>query len=172
MIFAPMALSRYFSVTCTSLIQTFVAHFHGRMLHRASLHSRLFSVARSIHTHLLSNHARKLHSFTPLTRMHSFNHAHIWATKIQTFSATIMFWSLRFWPPCVTLPTHTSLLGPKYFYTPPPYRETGAAVPLARCVSCGIADYRCYTPTSFRENGLAQSKDRPNKGGIAEKACL
>ena len=35
---------------------------------------------------------------------------------------------------------------PKY---PPPYRETGVAIPLSHCVSCGIADYRCYTPTSF-----------------------
>ena len=55
--------------------------------------------------------------------------------------------------------------------TPPPYRETGVAIPLSHCVSCGIADYRCYTPTSFRKNGLSQSKDRPNKRGIAEKAC-
>ena len=31
------------------------------------------------------------------------------------------------------------------------------------------ADYRCYTPTSFRKKGPSQSKDRPNKGGIAEK---
>ena len=51
----------------------------------------------------------------------------------------------------------------------PPYRETGVAIPLSHCVSCGIADYPCYTPTSFRKNGLSQSKDRPNKGGIAEK---
>ena len=49
---------------------------------------------------------------------------------------------------------------PKY----PPYRETGVAIPLSHCVSCGIADYRCYTPTAFFKNGLSQSKDRPNKG--------
>ena len=55
---------------------------------------------------------------------------------------------------------------------PPPYRETGAAIPLSHCTSCGIADYRCYTPTSFLKNSLSQSKGRPNKGGIAEKACL
>ena len=30
----------------------------------------------------------------------------------------------------------------------PPYRETGVAIPLSHCVSCGIPDYRCYTPTS------------------------
>ena len=29
---------------------------------------------------------------------------------------------------------------------PPPYRETGVAMPLSHCVSCGIADCRCYTP--------------------------
>ena len=52
----------------------------------------------------------------------------------------------------------------------PPYRETGVAIPLSHCISCGIADYRCYTPTSFRKDGLSQAKDRPNKGGIAEKA--
>ena len=34
------------------------------------------------------------------------------------------------------------LTRPKY----PPYRETGVAIPLSPCVSCGIADYRCYTP--------------------------
>ena len=51
----------------------------------------------------------------------------------------------------------------------PPYRETGVAIPLSRCVSCGVADYRCYTSTSFLRNGPSQSKDRPNKGGIAEK---
>ena len=56
--------------------------------------------------------------------------------------------------------------------TPPPYRETGVAIPLSHCASCGIADYRCYTPTSFLKNGLSQSKDRTNKGGIAGKACL
>ena len=55
---------------------------------------------------------------------------------------------------------------------PPTYCETGVAIPLSHCVSCGIADYRCYTPTSVCRNGLSQSKDRPNKGGIAEKACL
>ena len=48
--------------------------------------------------------------------------------------------------------------------TPPPYRETGVAIPLSHCVSCGIADYRCYTPASVRKSGLSQSKDRPNKG--------
>ena len=42
----------------------------------------------------------------------------------------------------------------------PPYRETGVAIPLSHCLSCGIADYRCYTPTSFLKNGLSQSKDR------------
>ena len=47
---------------------------------------------------------------------------------------------------------------------PPPHRETGVAIPLSHCVSCGITDYRCYTPTSFLKNGLSQSKGRPNKG--------
>ena len=40
-----------------------------------------------------------------------------------------------------------------FYYTPflvtrlkiPPHRETGVAIPLSHCVSCGIADYRCYT---------------------------
>ena len=54
----------------------------------------------------------------------------------------------------------------------PPYLETGLAIPLSRCFSCVIADYRCYTPTSFLKDGLSQSKGRPNKGAIAEKACL
>ena len=64
-----------------------------------------------------------------------------------------------------------------FFRTPsdptetPPHRETGVVIPLWRCVLCGIADYRCYTPTSFRKSGLSQSKDRPWRGGIAEKAC-
>ena len=40
----------------------------------------------------------------------------------------------------------------------PPYRETGVAIPLSHCVSCGIADYRCYTPTSFRKRGLSPSR--------------
>ena len=57
---------------------------------------------------------------------------------------------------------------------PPPYRETSVAVPLLHCVSCSIADYRCYAPHffPFLKKGLSQSKDRPKKGGIAEKACL
>ena len=59
---------------------------------------------------------------------------------------------------------------PKY-PPPPPYQETGVAMPLSHCVFGGIAYYRCYTPTSFRKCGLSQSKDRPNKGGIAEEAC-
>ena len=54
---------------------------------------------------------------------------------------------------------------PKY----PPYRETGVAMPLSHCVSCGIADYRCYTPTSSSESGLSQSKGRPNKGVSQKK---
>ena len=54
----------------------------------------------------------------------------------------------------------------------PPYRETGVAISLSHCVSCGTADDRCYTPTSFHKNGLSQSEDRPNKGGVAERACL
>ena len=54
----------------------------------------------------------------------------------------------------------------------PPYRETGVAIPLSHCVSCGITDYRCYTPTSFLKYGISRSKDRANKGGIAEKTCL
>ena len=32
---------------------------------------------------------------------------------------------------------------------PPPYRETGVAIPLSHYVSCGIADYCCYTPHFF-----------------------
>ena len=54
----------------------------------------------------------------------------------------------------------------------PPYRETGVAIPLSHCVSCGIADYRWYTPAAFRENGLSQSKDKPWNEGIAGQACL
>ena len=46
---------------------------------------------------------------------------------------------------------------------PPPYRETGVAIPLSHCVFFGIAEYRCYTPTSFRKDGLSQAKVRPNK---------
>ena len=47
---------------------------------------------------------------------------------------------------------------PKYPSAPPPYRETGVAIPLSHCVSCGIADQCCYTPTSFlNKNGLSQS---------------
>ena len=55
---------------------------------------------------------------------------------------------------------------------PPPYRDTGVAIPLSHCVSCGIADYRCYTPISFLKNGLSQSKQALEGGGIAGKACL
>ena len=44
----------------------------------------------------------------------------------------------------------------------PPYRETGVAIPLSHCVSCGIADYCCYTPTSFRKNGLSQALSGPD----------
>ena len=46
----------------------------------------------------------------------------------------------------------------------PPHRETGLAIPLSHCVSCGITDYCCYTPTSFLKDGLSQSKDRPIRG--------
>ena len=53
---------------------------------------------------------------------------------------------------------------PKY----PPFPETGAAIPLSHCVSCGIADYRCYPPTSFPENGLSQSKTGLG-GGVSQK---
>ena len=59
------------------------------------------------------------------------------------------------------------VIRPRY----PPYRETGVAIPLLHCVSCGIADYRCYNPTSFLKSGLSQSKERANKGGITEEAC-
>ena len=75
-----------------------------------------------------------------------------------------------FLPSTLSLSRYTSLVTrPKY---PPPYRETGVAIPLSHCVFCGIADYRCYTTTSFRENGLSQSKTGlGGGGGIAEKAC-
>ena len=54
-------------------------------------------------------------------------------------------------------------------YPPPPSRDKCRNT-LSHCVSCGIGDYRCYTPPhSFLQHGLSQSKDRPNKGGIAEK---
>ena len=43
-------------------------------------------------------------------------------------------------------------------------------MPLSHYLSCGIAGYRCYTPTSFFKIDPLQSKDRPNKGGIAEKS--
>ena len=59
---------------------------------------------------------------------------------------------------------------PKY----PPYRETGVAVPLSHCVSCGIADYRCYTPTCFCKNGLSRPKAdltrRVSQEGVASEA--
>ena len=51
----------------------------------------------------------------------------------------------------------------------PPYRETGVAIPLSHCVSCGITDYCCCTPTSFRKYGLSQSKDRPHKEASQKK---
>ena len=56
---------------------------------------------------------------------------------------------------------------PKY----PPYRETGVAIRLSHCVSCGIADHR-YTPTSFHINGLSQSKDRSWKEHHQKKKKL
>ena len=75
-----------------------------------------------------------------------------------------------------SIPLETKLLHIIFLVTrpnyPPPHHEAGVAIPLFDCVSCGIADYRCYTSTSFCKNGLSQSKDRPNKGGIAEKASL
>ena len=56
---------------------------------------------------------------------------------------------------------------------PPPYRETGVALPLSHCVFCSIADYCCYTPTSFCKSGLLRPKERPwGRRGIAEKTCL
>ena len=54
---------------------------------------------------------------------------------------------------------------PKY----PPYRETGVAIRLSHCVSCGIADYRCYTPTSFLKNGVSQSKTGLTRGVSQKK---
>ena len=61
-------------------------------------------------------------------------------------------------------PRHASVLVTRPKYPPPPYRETGVAIPLSHCVSCGIADYRCYTPTSVRKSGLLQSKDSLTRG--------
>ena len=55
---------------------------------------------------------------------------------------------------------------------PPPYRETGVAIPLSHCVSCGIADYRCYTRISFLKHGYRNPKTGLTRGGIADKACL
>ena len=49
-------------------------------------------------------------------------------------------------PPKGTLGIYFLVTRPKY----PPYRETGVAMPLLHCDSCGIADCRCYTPTSSR----------------------
>ena len=63
----------------------------------------------------------------------------------------------------------TKALGDPTEIPPLPYRETGVAIPLSHCVSCGIADYRCYTPTSVRKSGLSQSKDRPSKGVSQKK---
>ena len=56
---------------------------------------------------------------------------------------------------------------------PPPYRETGVAMPLSPC----FLWYRRLSllhphPLLSVQNDLLQSKDRPSKGGIAEKACL
>ena len=50
---------------------------------------------------------------------------------------------------CVTYPWEELPLKKLSDPTETPYRETGAAIPLSHCVSCGMADYRCYTPTSF-----------------------
>ena len=52
---------------------------------------------------------------------------------------------------------------------PPPYRETGVAIPLSHCVFCGVADYRCYTPTSSVKNGLSQRKTDPTRGVSQKK---
>ena len=53
---------------------------------------------------------------------------------------------------------------------PPPYRETGVAIPLSHCVSCGIADSRYYTPTSFRKPAYRSAKT--GLGGGASKKKL
>ena len=52
---------------------------------------------------------------------------------------------------------------------PPPYRETGVAIPLSHCVFCGITDYRCYTPLLFHANALSQPKDRLWRGVSQKK---
>ena len=53
---------------------------------------------------------------------------------------------------------------------PPLLRDKCSNTPAAPC----FLWYRRLSPlypTSFHKNGLSKSKDRPNKGGIAEKAC-
>ena len=50
---------------------------------------------------------------------------------------------------------------------PPPYRETGVAIPLSHCVSCGIADYRCYTPSV--EMGYRSPKTDLTRGASQNK---
>ena len=100
----------------------------------------------------------------------SFAKAAVQKKKLGTFACRSILFSLRAHRSSSVSFSQVFVLvtRPKY----PPYRETGVAIPLSHCASCGIADCRCYTPTSFLKNGLPQSKDRPNKGGVAEKACL
>ena len=70
---------------------------------------------------------------------------------------------------CRIAPHKALVTRPKY---PPPYRETGVAIPLSYYVSCGIADYRCYTLTSFRRNGLSNPKTGLGRRASQKKNCL
>ena len=49
----------------------------------------------------------------------------------------------------------------------PLYLETGVAIPLSHCVSCGIADYRCYTPAPFRK--MVYRNPKTGLGRVSQK---
>ena len=52
---------------------------------------------------------------------------------------------------------------------PPPYRETGVAIPLSHCVSCGIA---ATPPLLSLKMAYRNPKTGLTRGGLAEKARL
>ena len=83
--------------------------------------------------------------------------------EIPSFSLCKEF--LALWVFFPSLPRIFLVTRPKY----PPYCETGVALPLSHCVSCGIADYRCCTPTSFLKTGLSQSK-QALEGGYRKRS--
>ena len=65
----------------------------------------------------------------------------------------------------------SSLSDPTEIPPPPLSRDKCSNTPVALC----FQRYRRLSllhPHFFHKNGLSQSKDRPHKGGIADKACL